>query len=359
MAAYLTLPGTSGNYVDTADVNLLDADTAHAEQGSELSANTSQIASTTLTRTAVSDAYFGSYVHRLAFTDGDVSDADSAEIVGSFNQEVTITDAVHTFSVRVRFSENWPDAARIVLWDNGNFAGASYAYSYADPTDTPDADGWWVASTEVTPDAGDLTGKLNIRVVDIDGQTLDGTEYVDLDAFCVRLGTSTDFVRSLRIVGDIDIETKAAVTDYTPSATEVLVSFGPSGGGDVGGFNILQLADGRMQFQWHDGSLLGLGRIAAADLPSNGVAGVFRFTYDESGSSVTAYVDGVAVTLDSSQNLSAWPPTYGGNFQDTLDVGQEARGIYQFDGDLYYVTVRDGIDGPIVAKFDADDFVGA
>ena len=30
MAAYISLPGTSGHYLSTADVNLLDADTAHA-----------------------------------------------------------------------------------------------------------------------------------------------------------------------------------------------------------------------------------------------------------------------------------------------------------------------------------------
>ena len=42
----------------------------------------------------------------------------------------------------------------------------------------------------------------------------------------------------------------------------------------------------------------------------------------------------------------------------TLYVGAAGGAGSYLDGDLYYVEVRDGIDGPVVARMDADDWVG-
>ena len=156
------------------------------------------------------------------------------------------------------------------------------------------------------------------------------------------------FVPSLRIVGDLDIEAKLAADDYTPTADITIVDCLNSNDG----YRLAITTGDLIELSYGNGSSDRTQTSTATGL-SDGTAHVIRATVDVSTGAVVYYIDGVQHDTDTMT-------TGAGTVTDITDlyVGATSADAELFDGDVYYVEVRDGIDGPVVARMDADDWVG-
>jgi len=218
----LVLPGSADDYASIESVNLLDADTAHGEQSTgQVIVFTPHIAATVMSLEPVGDAYFGSNVRRFSFTAGDVSDADADEVVavvGSTTTFYTLTAETYTFSIRVRFNAAWQancPNADIRVSEEASFVGSTELDS---GNAEGDVDGWQTVFLTLTIDAGDTQGRFAIRATGLDAYdgALDGSEAFEVDAVCLRKGTSTGFVPSINVVGDLDVRWRGSWRDWTP-----------------------------------------------------------------------------------------------------------------------------------------------
>lgn len=187
--------------------------------------------------------------------------------------------------------------------------------------------------------------------------------YVDLP------GTAGNYISTpdspaISITGDIDIRVKVALDDWTPAAITDLVA--------KWNLNVAQVS---YRFMVGTGGLLRLG------ISSTGAGA----TSEVDSTDATGFVDGsvhwVRATLDvddgtgnkdfrfyTSSNGEIWNQLgsvvqIAGTtsiFDSTtvLEIGAQNLGTERLlAGNVYYAEVRNGINGPVVARFDPDDSV--
>jgi hypothetical protein len=166
--------------------------------------------------------------------------------------------------------------------------------------------------------------------------------------YTFREGSDAAFVPSLRIVGDSDLRAKIAAADYTPAGNQSIFSDWNSDG------CILYIdTSGHLHFEG-DGTTGAINEASSAYTFVDGQATEVRVTLDVSAGDMVWYQDGVQVDTDT---FTAQPLDPGGR---TLVVGADYLGTgLLFDGDIYWAERRDGIDGPVVARFDAGDVAAA
>ena len=193
---YLYLPGSASNYVSTADVNLLDADTAHIQQSI---GDWQNAAGTTLSLVANSASPFGDNAlnvlvnttgsNRQIYTSGgryDISPGDVTAVVSITNVSV-VDDLGATLRLNCRTSGD----SLVNLIDQAITLPAAGQTA------------WF--SVSGTANATTAQGYFGII---LDNGTLN--EVLRVNAVCVRQDDVAVFVPSLRIVGDLDIEAKVA-----------------------------------------------------------------------------------------------------------------------------------------------------
>lgn len=186
--------------------------------------------------------------------------------------------------------------------------------------------------------------------------------YYAFDRVTIRQGTATDFVPTHRITGDLDLRAKVALKDWTPGTNQTFLGKWATGGnssawvmrlettGTIGLFVNGPFGSGRFSTVAVPAGDRAPKHIRATVDVDNG-AGSYELKFWVSDDGVTwtqlgttlSGASAAIATGDSHVTFGA----YGSNAATAPSVGvfQEAE-------------VRDGIDGPIVARFDADDPAG-
>ena len=295
---YVTFPGTAGNYVSTADVNLLDSDTAHFHQ-------------------ALSALWSAGALSTTHVLFGD----NSLKVTGGV--DTILTPAV----------------------DSAIFS--CYVYSVAGANFTVVSAGG----------GGSLTAVPAATWTQITGTVGDGTYTVTcsaatdywVDKACLRAGADATFVPSLRIVGPkATIAAKASV-DVTARGGYL---FQPPTGANL---TLDYLATtGKLRAVWKDAT-------PATRFKDSSVAPTWANTpevavvIDTDADTQTFYENGSQLgTVGGTVGLG-----FSGPGVSTVWVGNNADAFFA-KGDVFWVELRDGgLTGPVVARFDAADVAKA
>ena len=332
MSWYQTFPGSSGFYVSREDTNLLDSDSSHLHQAIGIWSEYDVQIPVTMTR-ELDDDGFGDYVGKVTFDDSLV--ANNVIVVLGNGGDFTILDTEeYVFSMDVRMSVGWA-SGNVRLANHGASAGIG-------PTvDATAGETGWQRATMTRTATGDHTPALRFLVDDpVSG------DYFEFRNSCVLVGTSTEFTPSLRIVGDLDLRAKVAATDWTDVQTVIDLN---NNNATNKGLTLYVTSDLLAVHFPIDGSA---NRTEASNLGglTDGEAVDMRFTADVSAGTANWYLDNAVVDTDTF-TVGA----LGVNTTQAATVGRADGGGNEFEGDLYWAEIRDGIDGPIVAGWYAYD----
>ena len=321
MSNYLYLPGASGNYASVADVNLLDADTAHLHQsvGDWVSgAGTSSVAQSTDVT-----PLFGNYTLKLTLN-------GASALATSFTSP-SLTAGDHAIGAYVYTDESDLEA----FWRFDGTFGTQYDL-------TPG--GWtWVETTKSV--TGAVACQLYVRKQDT--SNADSGELVYVDKVVLQTGTSATFVPSLRIVGDLEIEAYIRADNNT---TATIVSRYLTAAGSRT-FRFHLEADKLQTFISLDGS--------AAEIDSSTAHGVsfpwadphtVKMTRSATTGTISYYLDGVAKGTAASTAGGLWLGD-----QDLMIGNYSGGSGTSITADILTVSLRDGIDGPLVVDVDFTD----
>ena len=336
MAKYVTFPGTSGNYVDTADTNLLPADEAHFEQSTGTFIQFSNAQNLALV-TALTP-HFGNT--HLQWEATGVA-AQTAIYSGTGTDETPVTAATeYTLSAYLACdTADWEARMRIGWLDA---AGAIISYSDSGYTDLSTS-AWTQVTLTATSPALTVYATPVLWFRPKVGNTAGG-ELAYADALCLQAGSDGTFTPSLRIVGDVDLRAKAGNDDWTNGFQCLL-----DAQDGTSGYYLAVDTAGELRTTHGTGADARINTSSGAALV-DGSAYELRFTYDLASGTVTYYKDGTSFDTGSDTTTAAAAAGVA------LGVGSLNSGLAWFyAGDIYWCEVRDGVDGPVVARFDAED----
>lgn len=338
MTQHIDLRGSS--YISTPDVNLLGADTAHLQQsvgGWEEGAGATTAApvqSTDLT------PQFGDY-HGKWTADAATSWIRSGDNLGEglfpaspgtqYTAACDVAGVVAggaTIEIRIGWYDSTPNAL-----------GTSSVSQIAVPSD------WTRISITATSPASTAWGAIQLI-----GRTATNGDVFYFDAVCAAEGSDATFVPSLRIVGDLDVRAKIAAS---LSAVETVHNMYAGGGARA--FRLVPQTDGSFDF-WYtlDGSSA-IVRGSNVGVLTAGTDHEIRATRDTSDQ-VEFYVDDVGSGSVSGGSVGALSGAGG----TPLYIGGRVPAASDYlTGKVYWAEVRDGIDGPVVARFDASTLTEA
>ena len=235
------------------------------------------------------------------------------------------------YKVRQQFYDS--GGGDLGLGSNPSYAPlTANAYTVATVTDTPPASTAYVRTLVYLRDTAA-------------GQGVPGDVFY-LSGMVSRADDESTFVPSLRIVGDIDMRADLAYSDLSTGDRRVLSTRNGNSG-----YEFYGAATGAVYARYGTGSDARGAFVAAASSLVEDVRAVVRVTFDVSAGTWQAYIDGVAET-PVADVAGAGDPS-----GTQLAVGAFSDGTLNYPGDLYWAEVRDGIDGPVVARFDAADWV--
>lgn len=193
----------------------------------------------------------------------------------------------------------------------------------------------------------------------INGWTWNGSALYKRDDYVRLPGTSGNYLSfpdtvANSVTGDIDLRAKCSADNWTPAATTYVI------GKEVVGARSYCMgitSAGKIEFRF---SLDGTNPIAVASTVGSGIAdgtvSWIRATRAAATDLTNFYTspDGVTWTLLGTGNQTLSSP---GNIADTtpaLELGSRVTGTANlWAGKVYYAEVRNGIDGTVVASFDA------
>lgn len=285
----------SGNFISTPDENLLDCDSSWFAQGAG-----------------------GLWTVGTPSTDQATGRSPrSLKITGGASTAITpVTDAA-MFGLKIY-----------------SVAGDDFDINGSTPVTVPA--GVWTEITETGPD-----GTYTVNAAGA------GDYYIAE----VMLGTTSTFVASLRIVGNLDV--RAMISRVW---SDTMMAIASRRGTDTANEFAFQLqcreAGGTERLYFHHQFGGGTTQFMALGTFSIGDEEEFeaKATVNVSTGVVLVYKDGVVGTMhDNTGYVGALDVvTY------PLEIGRERAGSY-FAGDVKWVEERDGFDGPVVARYDAAD----
>jgi len=327
---FLDLPGIAGHDASAPNVNLLDADNAHFHQ---TLGNWSGFAANTIAQSTDVDpssllpgttqVMKATYQNDLRFA------TDTILALGA---------TPHNMAIFVWIPATW-DGGDILIGDDGLFAGAT------DRTDQSvlagDTGAWRQTWARLTPALGDLAGFMVLRtaVAPTVGR------FVYFAAAHWRADTDVTFVPSCRIVGDIDMRASVLPVAFDPSTDQHIIA--KRSGTSGYGIRLDSTADS-VSVRHGDG-VTDRDTALAMDTTA-GTKAEIRATLDLATGTWNGYLDNVLSDTDAGFTNTAASPS-----SEALYAGSE-NGNEPYQGDIDWVEVRDGIDGPVVARFDAHDF---
>jgi len=165
------------------------------------------------------------------------------------------------------------------------------------------------------------------------------------DAVCLHASASTTFVPSHRIVGDIDMRASVLPVTFDPTTDQHVIAkrSGTSGYG-------IRLDSTTDSVSARHGDGVTDRDTALAMDTTAGTKAEIRATFDEATGTWNGYLNDVLADTDAGFTTDPASPS-----SEALYAGSE-NGNEPYQGDIFWVEVRDGIDGPVVARFDAHDF---
>lgn len=338
---YFTLPGTAGNYLSTPDVNLLDADSAHCHQSK------GQWGAVSVSQSTALSPVFGDFHFSCSIPSG----TNVTNLYQSPAGTPTTTGIAISGSTAYAFSlyaamEDATACQLEVRVNQYNSGGSLLAQTIVDAKATI-TDGFVEYGGSFTSEATAAYAIPRLVLWGVDGA---GTEKFYWDAVCFRIGSTATFVPSLRIVGDLDLRARVAC-DLTPSADMAVIS---KDGASGRSYKLLMDNSGTIQVVHWSGT-------TAEQQFSEALSGYgyadgewidVRATVDVSTGGASFYADGAPVGTDTGITGAV-------DVGDApIEVGRTNRfGAELFAGDIEWAEVRDGIDGPVVARVDPTDVV--
>jgi len=178
-------------------------------------------------------------------------------------------------------------------------------------------------------------------------------------------GTSGNYISTpdaavLDIAGDVDIRIKCAADNWNTGATQSLVTK-YNINANQRSYRMLIGISGQIAANYSSDGVTALSSSTSNPLTDygfiDGQPRWLRWTLDVdngAGQKVNTFYysdDGITWTIIQS-NVSAGVVSLF-NSNSELAIGSDAVGINRFGGKIFYAEVRNGIDGPIVARFDA------
>jgi hypothetical protein len=347
---HLALDGVFGSYADTPDINLNDADTAHVQQSiGRWTHNTGPalVLSTDVT------PLFGDFTIKAVptgftniFKTGSTAlvnhPASEGDII-AFAADIQVADPLPGRELRTHL--DFRDASNVNV-------GTTASTPYVVVADT------WQRTNTVTATAPADTAYVRLFVTAFGG-VMDGTETFYGDRFTLREGTDATWVPSLRMVGNLEMEADVQLGNYVDWQT-ILSTVGTASIWEGYTFYLFDELD-----PGFDGVRMGHGSgISYRDFrvdPSPALVGgtryVLRAEVDTSGPIFTlngAYELFVDEVTQGTVAINSGPAQWAEDAQ--LRVGAARYDDEFAAGKFRVVQVRDGIGGPVIARFDPEDF---
>ena len=337
MPNFLALPGLSGHFADTPDLNLFESDDAHVQQSpGNWDQNTGPVPVLSSDVTAL----FGDFTIKTAPSgfvniiktpiNASLAPPASAGQVFAFAADIQVANPLAGRGIATII--DFRDASDVGL---GLTTGAAV---------TVTADTWHRTPT-VTATAPANTTYIRLFVV-ADGGVMDGTETFYNDRFTLRSGTDATWVPSLRIVGDLEYSTKLATANLASSPLFIDAGAGAT----PGTWRAQGMASAAPRF-----TIFGLGNFdGTPGAIVDGETATWKLIYVAATGVWTWTKDGAP----AGSGTTAIDALSGAEFRNgRLTIGMETNGVSSpFGGDIDFSEVRDGIVGPVVARFDAGDF---
>jgi hypothetical protein len=171
---------------------------------------------------------------------------------------------------------------------------------------------------------------------------------------------TTPDTAALRITGDIDIVARLSMSDWTPAATQVIVSKSLI---TLLGWYLGVTTTGQLQLQTSADGTTGITQASTAGPFTNGTAYWVRATLDvDDGAGNRVY--NFYWAPDAETEPLSWTPLSTHTVSGTtsinattvqVEVGSQGLGNSRLAGDIHRVIVRDGIGGTVRADFDPSD----
>lgn len=329
MSRYVTFPGVAGSYASTEDNNVLDGDTGNLVQ----SIGQWHAWSAGVTNLALTPSGLGFGPNVLTWTAGNATDPALSTAALGITGVVPVTEGeTVAFAAEIRPSNTSDDQIEIVWIDAGGGLISTTPSSFTTIT----AGVWKQYDFSGVAPATTAFALCIFKQVNV----TDGWTYELRNPICRLAASALPFVPSVRIVGDVQSVYDMHPDEWVPTADVVWLYFGQA--------NICrQRTVGRIGIQWPGSSLWspahgitsGRHTIVVKGMPASG------FSYSIDGGSETS--GGAAYTPDF---------TALGNLRQ-LTVADRSPTLFPYAGDVFSVTLHDGIDGPIVASFEPSDIV--
>ncbi len=352
MGQRVRFPGVAGNYLETEDINLLDADTAHMQQSVGQWAGGTTGGLPELVATPPLPPPFGVTCLKTTKTAATGSEMTLRNIGGN-GDRVGVSPSTEYVSGMWVYVDTTADLSgnteARVGWE-GATAGGGYVASYIGVYGPINGQQWHFVSHAGVGAANVELASLYLRLPD---EVPVGTD-VYVAAAVFRAGSDATFVPSLRIVNDLDLEIDFTLPpDFTPATNmEIFGTWDFSNGGyalrnpNADGLALaVRESDGTNNYPFASTANLGIGGRESE-------RATIKATLDvsDTATGVKWYVDqGLAFT--SGHAIADIAP--GGPLQVGRTPALAPGGDYV--GNVYSAVVRDGIGGPIVAKFDANE----
>lgn len=172
---------------------------------------------------------------------------------------------------------------------------------------------------------------------------------------------STPDAPANQLTGDLDIRLKLALTDWTPATNNGLISKNQDAGSQVSyRLDVSNAAAGTLFFLWSpDGTIANRRSVQSSVIvgAADGSIKWVRVTLqcdDGAGNCVIKFYtsdDGITwVQLGTTATLAGTTSVFAG--AQPVVIGQINGNVFPLNGNVYYAELRDGIDGPVVVKFD-------
>jgi len=313
---YVSFPGVSGNYITTADINLMDCDTSHIVQSQPW-----EIGGGTIVDSGISGDW--------GYVTFDVADGAASSSLRRDGLAQTITDGDYTYSVDIT---NHQATSRSIRLEINTTVQAAVNSTQ---TIQPGTSRLYFTASLL---AADITA-FRVQARTGSGLTT-GDQFTITQPMLARNGV-TAFDPSIRIVGNLDLRAKVSLPNYVDGAQTILTTWNNAG------FNWSVFTAGQLRGSYRTGTN---SRSVSSAAPGfvNGEVYEVRATFDVATGEWAFYKDDVLI----SDHTVA---TGAGSFSDReLRVGRGSSADY-ITGNVYWAEVRDGIDGPVVGRFDAED----
>lgn len=183
--------------------------------------------------------------------------------------------------------------------------------------------------------------------------------YLDLPGVSGSFASTPD-AAALGITGDIDIRVKVAMDDWTPAVQNCLI--GKAASSTTTNYRFDVLANGRLETRWSTGGVSNNKSSTAAVGAADGSVKWVRVVHDvdngAGGNDIIFYTsdDGVTWSQLGTTVTSAGVIARDVNaFALTVGAINPTGNGNPVAGHIYYAEVRNGIDGTVVASFNAAD----